>query len=136
MEKQRLLIVAILQHHSGENVSTEELYLTDIILLECRSRLADLLVVLESLSFVLLVPLRPVEAATKLKRLFLVFRPVFPNDWHFCLLDKDSSCRSTGRVICSWTLLLRALEAGALFGATVQTLQLQACLVDTINIDN
>jgi len=99
MEQQRLLIVPILQHNSRKDLSSEELYLANVVLLESRRSLTDPLVILQGLAVKLLVALRSVKPAAELKRLLLIFRPVLPEHRNFRLFHKDSSCRGAGSVV-------------------------------------
>ena len=119
MEKQGFLVPAVLQYHTCEYVSPEELDLADVVLLESGSRLANLFVVLQGVTFKLSVPLRPMEPTAELECLFLVFRPIFADDRNFCFFHEYASGGSAGGVVRPRALLLRALEAGALLGTAV-----------------
>jgi hypothetical protein len=134
IKKQCLLVGAVLHHHTSKYLPTIVLQLADVVLLECLCSLADLSIVLKSLSVSLPVSLCPMETAAKLESLLLVFRPILPENGHFPFLDEQASRGGTGRVVGPRALLLGALKACALLGAAVQALEFQACLVDASHI--
>jgi hypothetical protein len=120
----------IFHNDTCKNITAMVLKLADIALLKRRGSLARLLTVVQGITIQFPVTLRPMEPATELKRLLLVFRSILTKYGNFSFFNKDTSRSSACCVVGPCTLLVAALETRPSLGAAEQALEIKPSFAD------